>query len=102
MIEMLTPARFIAEGGAYRVSQDETGVLWRQRWRWEAWAAVEVVNGTPEPDGTHKHYFLQVPANMRSAREAWPGPTGCPSSAIVRPCAPEPKVSSPAESHALA
>jgi uncharacterized protein DUF6745 len=70
MIEVMTPQRFIAEGGAYRVSQDETGVLWRQRWRWEAWAAVEVANGTPEPDGTHKRYFLQVPANMRTAREA--------------------------------
>jgi hypothetical protein len=70
MIDVLTPERFIAGGGAYRVAQDETGVLWRQRWRWEAWAAVEVVNGTPEPDGTCKRYFLQVPANMRSAREA--------------------------------
>jgi hypothetical protein len=70
MIEVLTPERFIAEGGAYRVSQDETGTLWRQRWRWEAWAAVEVVNGSPEPNGTRKHYFLQVPANMRTAREA--------------------------------
>jgi hypothetical protein len=70
MIDVLTPERFIAGGGAYRVSEDEAGVLWRQRWRWEAWAAVEVVNGTPEPDGTIKRYFLQVPANMRSAREA--------------------------------
>jgi hypothetical protein len=73
MIEILTPARFIADGGACRVSQDETGVLWRQRWRWEAWASVEVVNGSPEPDGTFRHYFLQVPATVRSAREgvAW-------------------------------
>jgi hypothetical protein len=70
MIEILTPERFIAQGGAYRVAQDEAGVLWRQRWRWEAWAAVEVLNGTPEADGTRKRYFLQVPANMRSAREA--------------------------------
>ncbi len=70
MIDVFTPARFIADGGAYRVSQDETGVLWRQRWRWEAWAAVEVVNGTPEPDGTYKHHFLQVPATVRTAREA--------------------------------
>ena len=73
MIEIITPARFIGDGGACRVSQDETGVLWRQRWRWEAWACVEVVNGSPEPDGTFKHYFLQVPATVRSAREgvAW-------------------------------
>ncbi|HJU32912.1 MAG TPA: hypothetical protein VJ740_15720 [Hyphomicrobiaceae bacterium] len=70
MIEVLTPERFIANGGACRVAQDETGILWRQRWRWEAWAAVEVINGSPEPDGSYKHYFLQVPANMRSAREA--------------------------------
>ena len=70
MIEVMTPERFIALGGAYRIAQDETGVLWRQRWRWEAWAAVEVINGTPEEDGTRKRYFLQVPANMRTAREA--------------------------------
>jgi hypothetical protein len=70
MIEVLTPERFIAQGGAYRIAQDETGVLWRQRWRWEAWAAVEVLDGTPGPDGRRKRYFLQVPANMRSPREA--------------------------------
>jgi len=70
MIEILTPERFIAQGGAHRIAQDETGVLWRQRWRWEAWAAVEVTNGTPEADGTRKRYFLQVPANMRTPREA--------------------------------
>ena len=70
MIDILTPQRFIEQGGAYRVAQDETGILWRQRWRWEAWAAVEVVNGTPEPDGTYKHYFLQVPPTVRTPREA--------------------------------
>jgi hypothetical protein len=71
MIEILTPARYIALGGAVRVAQDETGVLWRKHW-WgpDAWAAVEVVNGTAEPDGTRKHYYLQVPPNVRSAREA--------------------------------
>lgn len=70
MIDIMTPQRFIEQGGAYRVAQDETGILWRQRWRWEAWAAVEVVNGTPEPDGSHKHYFLQVPPTVRTPREA--------------------------------
>jgi hypothetical protein len=73
MIDIMTPQRFIAEGGAHRVAEDDTGILWRQRWRWEAWAAVEVVNGTPEPDGTHKRYFLQVPPTVRTPREgvAW-------------------------------
>jgi len=70
MIDIMTPQRFIEQGGAYRVAQDETGILWRQRWRWEAWAAVEVVNGTPEPDGTYKRYFLQVPPTVRTPREA--------------------------------
>jgi hypothetical protein len=73
MIDIMTPQRFIDQGGAYRVVEDETGILWRQRWRWEAWAAVEVVNGTPEPDGTYKRYFLQVPPTVRTPREgvAW-------------------------------
>jgi hypothetical protein len=70
MIDVMTPQRFIENGGAYRVAQDEIGILWRQRWRWEAWAAVEVINGTPEPDGTYKRYFLQVPPTVRTPREA--------------------------------
>jgi hypothetical protein len=70
MIDIMTPQRFIEQGGAYRVAQDESGILWRQRWRWEAWAAVEVVNGTPEPDGSYKRYFLQVPPTVRTPREA--------------------------------
>ena len=31
---------------------------------------VEVVNSTPEPDGTRKTYFLRVPPTTRTAREA--------------------------------
>ncbi|MBX9589302.1 MAG: hypothetical protein K2X43_08355 [Hyphomonadaceae bacterium] len=70
MIDVMTPQRFIEQGGAYRVAQDDVGILWRQRWRWEAWAAVEVINGTAEPDGTYKRYFLQVPPTVRTPREA--------------------------------
>jgi hypothetical protein len=73
MIEILTPERYIALGGATCVSRDATGKLWRRQW-WgpgdDAWAAVEVLNGTAEPDGTFRRYFLQVPANVRTAREA--------------------------------
>jgi hypothetical protein len=34
---------------------------------------VEVVNSTPEPDGTHRTYWLRVPPRTRTAREgvAW-------------------------------
>ncbi|HEX5999676.1 MAG TPA: hypothetical protein VFZ16_09810 [Hyphomicrobiaceae bacterium] len=73
MIDIMTPQRFVENGGAHKVAEDDTGILWRQRWRWEAWAAVEVINGTPEPDGIHKRYFLQVPPTVRTPREgvAW-------------------------------
>lgn len=70
MIEIMTPAKFIAAGGARIVSRDETGTLWMYTSGFDTWAAVEVINGTPEPDGTRKHYFLQVPPEMRTARQA--------------------------------
>lgn len=71
MIEAMTSERFVAQGGADRVGQDETGTLWRKVW-WngDAWSAVEVINGSPEPDGSYRHYFLQVPPEMRTARAA--------------------------------
>ena len=31
---------------------------------------VEVVNATPEPDGSYRRYFLRVPPQVRTAREA--------------------------------
>jgi hypothetical protein len=71
MIEIMTPQRYVADGGAARVAEDETGILWRKTWLgYDAWAAVEVINATPEPDGSRKHFFLQVPANLETAREA--------------------------------
>lgn len=71
LIEIMTPARYVALGGPERVAEDETGVLWRKTWfPPDAWAAVEVINATAEPDGTRRHFFLQVPAHMRTAREA--------------------------------
>jgi hypothetical protein len=70
MIDIMTPERFISEGGAWLVGRDDTGVLWRREWRWDAWAAVEVVNGTPEKDGSHRKYFLQVPPNLNTPRQA--------------------------------
>ena len=71
MIEIMTPQRYVALGGAARVAEDETGILWRKRWMAsDAWAAVEVINATAEPDGTRRHFFLQVPAHLQTAREA--------------------------------
>jgi hypothetical protein len=75
LIEIMTPERFIRSGGASQVASDETGILWRKYWRHRgatvgSWAAVEVVNGTSEPDDSRKHYFLRVPSRVRTAREA--------------------------------
>jgi hypothetical protein len=71
MIEIMTPQRYVALGGPVRVAEDAAGILWRKSWlTFDAWAAVEVVNATPEPDGTRRHFFLQVPASVRTAREA--------------------------------
>jgi hypothetical protein len=71
MIEIITPKRFIRMGGASRASQDETGILWKKSW-WngDAWAAVQVVDGTPAADGTRQSYFLQVPFGLSTARAA--------------------------------
>ena len=71
MIERMTAERYIETGGAVRVWEDEAGILWRKIWRdGDAWAAVEVENGTPGPDGKRKHYFLQVPPHLPTALAA--------------------------------
>jgi len=71
MIERMGPERFIAEFKPERVHQDASGVLWRKQLGWrDVWAAVEVVNGTAEADGSRKHYFLRVPPDVQTATEA--------------------------------
>ncbi len=75
MIEIMTPERFVRSGGAARVSEDDTGILWRKRWSYRgvtigSWTAVEVVNGTAEADGSRRRYFLRVPSRINTAREA--------------------------------
>src|SRR5262249_54883767 len=76
LVERMGYRRYLALSGAVAVSRDETGTLWRRelpnlggRGR-RAWSFVEVVNGTAEPDGSHKHYFLRVPPGLASARRA--------------------------------
>ncbi|HEY8479790.1 MAG TPA: hypothetical protein VIL71_08170 [Spirillospora sp.] len=74
MLEVFGYERYLAETGAHPVHRDDTGVLWRIDLPGdEPVLLVEVVNATPEPDGTHRTYFLRVPPNTRTAREgvAW-------------------------------
>ncbi|MFJ1546208.1 DUF6745 domain-containing protein [Streptomyces sp. NPDC088246] len=74
MLEFYGYDRYLTESGAEPVHRDETGVLWRIALDGdEDVVMVEVVNSTPEPDGTHRTYWLRVPPGMRTAKEgvAW-------------------------------
>lgn len=74
MLEYYGYDRYLSESGAKSVHDDETGVLWKIGMRGdEDISMVEVVNSTPEPDGTHRTYWLRVPPTTRTARQgvAW-------------------------------
>jgi hypothetical protein len=74
MMEYFGYERYLREAGATRIGADETGVLWQARLPDdEPVVMVEVVNATPEPDGTRRRYWLRVPPRTRTAREgvAW-------------------------------
>jgi hypothetical protein len=71
MIDRYGSSRFIIDSGAVEVNRDECGVLYRKEFtNDEALVMVKVLNSTPEPDGSFKEYFLRVPPNMTTAREA--------------------------------
>ncbi|MFF4585448.1 DUF6745 domain-containing protein [Streptomyces sp. NPDC001388] len=74
MLEYYGYDRYLADSGARPVHRDETGVLWRiDLPDDEPVVMVEVLNSTPEPDGTRRTYWLRVPPSTRTAREgvAW-------------------------------
>ncbi|XRQ13313.1 DUF6745 domain-containing protein [Actinomadura welshii] len=74
MLEIFGYDRYLAETGARPLHRDETGVLWSIDLPGdEPVVMVEVVNSTPEPDGTHRTYYLRVPPTTRTARAgvAW-------------------------------
>jgi hypothetical protein len=74
MLEYFTVGRFIAESGAKPVHEDETGKLWRVEFPDdEPVVMVEVVNSTPEPDGSYHVFFLRVPPDTATAKAgvAW-------------------------------
>ncbi|GHH85891.1 DUF6745 domain-containing protein [Streptomyces capitiformicae] len=74
MLEYYGYDRYLEKSGARPVHRDETGVLWRIELPGDEDAVmVEVVNSTPEPDGTSRTYWLRVPPTTRTAREgvAW-------------------------------
>lgn len=74
MLEFYGYDRYLAESGAEPIGKDETGILWRIALDDdEDIVMVEVVNSTPEPDGTSRTYWLRVPPSTRTARAgvAW-------------------------------
>jgi uncharacterized protein DUF6745 len=74
MLEIYGYDRYLREVGAQPLDQDETGVLWEiELPDDEPIVMVEVLNSTPEPDGTTRTYWLRVPPHISSAREgvAW-------------------------------
>jgi hypothetical protein len=71
MLEHFGYERYLTESGAAQVHRDECGVLWRVDLPGdEPLVMVEVLNSTPEPDGTRRTYFLRVPPFTRTARAA--------------------------------
>ncbi|WP_236028728.1 DUF6745 domain-containing protein [Paractinoplanes lichenicola] len=74
MLEHFGYERYLQEAGARSLHQDDTGTLWFLPLTGdEPLVMVEVVNATPEPDGTSRVYWLRVPPSTRTAREgvAW-------------------------------
>ncbi|GAA5021510.1 DUF6745 domain-containing protein [Streptomyces siamensis] len=74
MLEYYGYDRYLADSGARPVHQDETGTLWRiDLADDEPVVMVEVLNSTPEPDGTRRTYWLRVPPSTRTAKAgvAW-------------------------------
>ncbi|WP_052721330.1 DUF6745 domain-containing protein [Actinoplanes rectilineatus] len=74
MLEHFGYERYLQEAGARQLGSDETGTLWYLDLPGdEPLVMVEVVNSTPEPDGTSRVYWLRVPPDTRTARAgvAW-------------------------------
>lgn len=74
MLEYYGYDRYLSDSGARPVHRDETGTLWRVELDDdEAVVMVEVLNSTPEPDGTRRTYWLRVPPSTLTARAgvAW-------------------------------
>ncbi len=69
MVEYFGFDRYLRESKAQRLHEDECGILWRVPLDGdEPLVMVEVINSTPEPDGTSRTYFLRVPPNVTTAR----------------------------------
>ena len=71
-LERFGAERYLTSGNMIKVSEEEgVGELFRRNVPGdEPIMMVRVINTTPEPDGTRKHYFIRVPPGILTAREA--------------------------------
>lgn len=69
LLERFGIARYLEETNAREFAKDEFGTLFRMPGR-EPFVILQVINSTPEPDGKLKKYFLHVPPNVVSPKEA--------------------------------
>ena len=66
LVELYGYDRFIKDHGAELIHEDEFGKLWKKDIPGdEPLVMVELVNSTPEPDGTRKIYFERVHPELR-------------------------------------
>lgn len=71
MIDRVGHERLIRDGGARRVAEDESGILWRLDLADdEPLVCIEVTDATPGPDAAFRRYVLRVPPDVRTPREA--------------------------------
>ena len=71
MVDRYGYDRYLRESGAQKVHSDDWGTLWRKDQKGdEPICMVEVLNSTPEPDGSIKTYWLRVPPEMQRAKQA--------------------------------
>ena len=71
MLERFGFDRYIRESGAKLLHRDDWGTLWRAEVpNDEPLVMVQVVNATPEPDGSFHEYFLRVHPELRPLLES--------------------------------
>jgi len=71
--EIFGSGNYMKEKGGEIVNEDAVGKLWRLNQvpnEEEPMVLVELLNSTPNPDGSQKTYFLRVSPEVKSAREA--------------------------------
>lgn len=71
LIERYGISEYVLDSGCQIVDRDDYGVLYRKEMYFdEPIVLVRVTNSTPEPDGEYRSYFLRVPPDTRTVRDA--------------------------------